>query len=52
MEEIEGPRYEPKPIRVRKLAGEEVEATTFLVKAETAAADSAPTSYGPSRSDP
>jgi hypothetical protein len=32
MEEIEGRRYEPKPIRVRNAAGEEVEATTFLVK--------------------
>jgi cation transport regulator ChaC len=32
MEEIEGPRYEEKQIRVRNEAGEEVEATTFLVK--------------------
>lgn len=29
---VEGPRYEPKPIRVRRETGEEVEATTFLVK--------------------
>lgn len=29
---IEGPRYEPKPIRIRNRAGEELEATTFLVK--------------------
>jgi hypothetical protein len=32
MEEIEGRRYEPKLVRVRNAAGEEVEATTFLVK--------------------
>ena len=32
LEEIEGDRYEPQPIRVRTDAGEEVEATTFLVK--------------------
>lgn len=32
LEEIEGPRYEPKSVRVRNEAGEEVEATTFLVK--------------------
>jgi hypothetical protein len=32
IEQIEGPSYEPKPIRVRNEAGEEVEATTFLVK--------------------
>jgi hypothetical protein len=34
MEEIEGSRYEHKPIRVRTSAGEVVEATTFLVKPE------------------
>lgn len=32
LKKIEGPRYEPKPIRVRNQAGEEVNATTFLVK--------------------
>lgn len=32
MEEIEGSRYAPTPIRVRNQSGEEVEATTFLVK--------------------
>jgi hypothetical protein len=34
MEEIEGSRYEHKPIRVRTTAGEAVEATTFWVKPE------------------
>jgi hypothetical protein len=32
MKEIEGPRYEAKPIRVRNRVGEELSATTFLVK--------------------
>jgi len=32
LKEIEGPRYEPKPVRVQSRAGEELEATTFLVK--------------------
>ena len=31
LEQIEGPRYEEKTIRVRNEAGEEVEATTFVV---------------------
>ena len=32
LEEIEGSRYEPMPIQVRNEAGEDVPATTFLVK--------------------
>jgi cation transport regulator ChaC len=34
LSQIEGSRYEERPIRVRNADGEEVEATTFLVKSD------------------